>query len=78
VAATAFADADDQARAWLAPFATAPADVVALDHRHCLPTTIDGLLYGMDGLFPPARRYASDQAWTRVPKHPSSCCSCLR
>lgn len=66
VAATAFAANEAQARLWLEAFDSVPADLPVLDRRHAAPTTFDGLLDGMDGLFPAGHRYASDHLWTQA------------
>lgn len=71
LAATAFADTVDEARAWLAPLEDAP--VAASHASHVEPATFDGLLASMAASFPAGARYAADSRWS-----PSSPVAVLR
>ena len=64
IAATAFAGAEDQATQWLASLADGPHRPAPFFRSGLVASSFDGLFAGIDGLFPPAHRYASDHLWT--------------
>jgi len=66
VASFAFADREDQARRWLAPFGSPPASVKRLGGTDYEKQSLAMLQAGNDESFPDGYRFSGDHAWSNA------------
>ena len=66
VIATAFADTEEDAEKWLAPFARGPVVPAAIGAVPFVETPFEALFASIDAAFPVDHRYAADHVWTNA------------
>ena len=67
VAATVFADSDEEAAEALRPLGDGPADVRQLNHVERVPARLSELHVPVDATYPRGARYLADPFWTDLP-----------